>query len=130
MRDSEVTCGSVPHSTVGHFPQSVFLWNDLTEPVFDGVGLPGFKSRANAFLLALLFTPILSLTDFPFSSSILWVGIVGLMSSDHSVDSVIESSLSEIIGSKNFALINLSLNFCDTTIYDNKVFLENSVAAH
>ena len=41
----------------------------------------------------------------------------------------IESSLREIIGSKNFALINLSLNFCETTIYDNKVFLENLVAA-
>ena len=30
---------------------------------------------------------------------------------DHRVDTVIESSLWEIIGSKNFALINLSLNF-------------------
>ena len=38
------------------------------------------------------------------------------------IDSVIESSLLEIIGSKNFALINLSLNFFETTIYDNKVF--------
>ena len=45
----------------------------------------------------------------------------------HRVDSVIESSLREIIGSKNFALINLNLNFCETTIYD-KVFLENLVA--
>ena len=26
--------------------------NDLADPVFDGVGLAGFKSRANAFLLA------------------------------------------------------------------------------
>ena len=42
----------------------------------------------------------------------------------HGVDSVIESSLREIIGSKNFALSNLSLNFCETTTYD-KVFLEN-----
>ena len=33
-------------------PVSVSLWNDLSEPVFDGVGLAGFKSRANAFLLA------------------------------------------------------------------------------
>ena len=33
-----------------HF--SVSLWNDLSDPVFDGVGLAGFKSRANAFLLA------------------------------------------------------------------------------
>ena len=27
-------------------------WNDLVDPVFDGVGLAGFKSRSNAFLLA------------------------------------------------------------------------------
>ena len=31
---------------------SVSLWNDLGNPVFDGVGLAGFKSRANASLLA------------------------------------------------------------------------------
>ena len=31
---------------------SVSLWNVLADPVFDGVGLAGFKSRANAFLLA------------------------------------------------------------------------------
>ena len=33
-------------------PLSVRLWNDLADPVFDGVGLAGFKSRANAVLLA------------------------------------------------------------------------------
>ena len=33
-------------------PISVSLWNELADPVFDGVGLMGFKSRANAFLLA------------------------------------------------------------------------------
>ena len=33
-------------------PFSVSLWNDLANPVFDGVGLAGFKSRANAYLLA------------------------------------------------------------------------------
>ena len=44
------------------------------------------------------------------------------------VDSVLESSLREIIGSKNFTLFNLSLKFCETTIYDNKVFIENLVA--
>ena len=32
-------------------PLSVSLWNDLADPVFDGVGLAGFKSRANVFLL-------------------------------------------------------------------------------
>ena len=30
-------------------PLSVSLWNDLGDHVFDGVGLMGFKSRANAF---------------------------------------------------------------------------------
>ena len=33
-------------------PLSVSLWNDLSNPVLDGVGLEGFKCRANAFLLA------------------------------------------------------------------------------
>ena len=33
-------------------PLSVSLWNNLSDPVFDGVGLAGFKSRAYAFLLA------------------------------------------------------------------------------
>ena len=63
-------------------PLSVSLWNDLGYPVFDGVGLAGFKSYANAFLLALLLAPLLSPTVFPFSSFIQWVGIVGLGSSD------------------------------------------------
>ena len=31
-------------------PLSVSLWNDLSDPVFDSVGLVGLKSRANAFL--------------------------------------------------------------------------------
>ena len=33
-------------------PLSVSLWNNLSDLLFDGVGLAGFKSRANAFLLA------------------------------------------------------------------------------
>ena len=33
-------------------PFWVSLWNDLSDPVFDGVGLAGFKSRANASLFA------------------------------------------------------------------------------
>ena len=43
-----------PHSTAGLlFPShAVSLWNGLGDPVFDGVGLAGFKSKANAFLLA------------------------------------------------------------------------------
>ena len=63
-------------------PFSVSLWNNLSDPVFDGVGLAGFKSRANAFLLAQLLAHFLSPTVFPFSSFFLWVGVVGLGSSD------------------------------------------------
>ena len=63
-------------------PLSVSLWNDLGDPVFDGVGLTGFKSTTNAFLLAKLLPPFLSTAIFPFSSFILWVGIVGLGSSN------------------------------------------------
>ena len=33
-------------------PFSVSLWNNLADPVFDGVGLAGFKSNANALLSA------------------------------------------------------------------------------
>ena len=33
-------------------PLSVSLCNDLADPVFDGVGLQGFKSCTNAFLFA------------------------------------------------------------------------------
>ena len=33
-------------------PFSVSLWNDLANPVFDGVGQGGFKNRANASLSA------------------------------------------------------------------------------
>ena len=34
------------------FPLVVSIWNDLADPVFDCVGLSGFKSRAKAFSLA------------------------------------------------------------------------------
>ena len=53
---------------------SVSLLNGLSD---DGVGLAGFKSRANGFLFALLLAPFLSHPVFPFSSFILWVGILG-----------------------------------------------------
>ena len=45
---------AVPRSTAEHLfiPLSVSLLNDLADPVFDCVGLSGFKSRANAFFLA------------------------------------------------------------------------------
>ena len=61
-----VTCGAViaypctyapPRCRTSQYsrtfiPLSVSLWNDLRDPVFDSVGLVGFMSRANIFLLA------------------------------------------------------------------------------
>ena len=41
-----------PPRCITFIPLSVSLWNDLASPVFNGVGLAGFKSRVNAFLLA------------------------------------------------------------------------------
>ena len=61
-------------------PLLVSLLNDLGDPIFDGGGLAGLKSRANA-----IYWPSCLLhffTVFPFSSFILWVGIVELRSSD------------------------------------------------
>ena len=64
-------------------PLSVSLWNDLADSVFDGVGLAGFKSRANAFYCPKLLYPYYSLLlFFPFSSSCIKVGIAWLGSSD------------------------------------------------
>ena len=37
---------------ISFVPLSVSIWDDLNDPVFGSVGLTGFKSRANAFLLA------------------------------------------------------------------------------
>ena len=59
-------------------PLSVSLCNDLGDQLFYGVGLEGFKSRANAFLLASLLASFLPPTIFLFSSLIRWVGIAGL----------------------------------------------------
>ena len=36
-------------------PHSVSLWNDISDAMFDGVGLAGLKSRANSYLLENLF---------------------------------------------------------------------------
>ena len=44
-------CRTLQHSRT-FIPFLVSLWNYLANPVFDGVGLSGFKSRANASLLA------------------------------------------------------------------------------
>ena len=77
-RTSVHLCASSLQNLAG-LPQC--LRNGLGDQVFDGVGLAGFKIRANAFLLAKLLAPFLAPAVFPFSSFILWVGIVGLGSS-------------------------------------------------
>ena len=61
-------------------PLSVALWNDHNEPVFDDVGLVGFKSRANTLMLAksaFFFVSYYLLIFF-----LPWVGCVGYESSD------------------------------------------------
>ena len=60
---------------------SISLWNDLVDPVFDGVGLAGFKSRANAFLFPKVARSFFVFYCFHFLYS-LWVDIVGLGSAD------------------------------------------------
>ena len=62
-------------------PLSVSLCNDLSDPVFDGVGLAGFKSKANAFLLAQSALSFRLLYYFIFFF-LPWVGSVGLGSSN------------------------------------------------
>ena len=48
-------------------PLSVSLWKDLADPVFDGVGLVSFKSRANVFFIGLSCSILQqSSTIFPF----------------------------------------------------------------
>ena len=50
-------------------PLSASILNDLVDPVFDGVGLAGFKSRAMLFYWLKLLCPYYSLLlFFPFSS--------------------------------------------------------------
>ena len=68
-------CTSSQHRRT-FIPLSVSLWNDLSDPMFNGVGLAGFKSMANAFLLALLLAHFLCPAVFPFSCFIKWVGVV------------------------------------------------------
>ena len=45
---------------------TVSLWNDLADPLFDGVRLAGFKSKANAYLSAKAALSLLSSTIFRF----------------------------------------------------------------
>ena len=63
------------------FPSQESLWNDFGDPVFDRVGLASFKNSANGFSLTEAALPLFAFYCF-FSSFSLWVGAVGLGSSD------------------------------------------------
>ena len=66
-------------------PFSIPLWNALADPVFDGVGLAGFKGRANAFYWPKLLYPYYSRVYYfliSLISSIGWycgAGVFGLV---------------------------------------------------
>ena len=51
-RHSFAPLGCRSHYRITFVLLSLPLQNDLSDPVFDGVGLSGFKSGANAFLVA------------------------------------------------------------------------------
>ena len=53
-------------------PLSVSLWNDLADPVFDGVALAGFKSWANAVFICLI-SSIPTIVFYYFALSLLSV---------------------------------------------------------
>ena len=63
-------------------PLSVSLWNDLVDPVFDGVGLAGFKSMVQCLFVGLVALSFFVFNYFPFSSFPLEVGSVWLGYSD------------------------------------------------
>ena len=64
---------------------SVSLWNDLADPVFNGMGLAGFKSRASVFLLSKAALSLLlysTIYPFLFFRSVGWyceAGFFGLI---------------------------------------------------
>ena len=58
-------CRTSQHRKI-YNPLSVSLWNDLADPVFDGVGLAGFKSRVNAFYWPKLLHSFFSSSIFTF----------------------------------------------------------------
>ena len=63
-------------------PLSETLWNDLAYPVFDSLGLLGFKNMDNSFLFAVYCLFSVCLLLFSLSLFFLWVGIAGLGSSN------------------------------------------------
>ena len=64
---------AAPHCRTSQYrctfvPLSVSLWNDLDDPVFNGVGLEGFKSMDNVFFICQSCSiATIILLIFPFS---------------------------------------------------------------
>ena len=63
-------------------PHSISLCNDLSDPVFDGVGLAGFKTRAILFFLYV--SNFISLF-LPSAGWLCGVGVLGLIGCSHSL---------------------------------------------
>ena len=89
-----------------YIPLSAYVWNVFGDPVFDGVGLVGFKSRANVLLLTSAGLSLFFFTVLSFSIFLLTVGIVGLWSSDW--EDVNRSIL--ILHCQHFLMIIISIN--------------------
>ena len=51
---------------------SVSIWNDHGDPVFDGVGLAGFKTISSASLLTLAASSLLSLSLLSLYELVFW----------------------------------------------------------
>ena len=65
-------CSRAPQYRRTFIALSISLLNDLADPVFDGVGLAGFKSNANVFHRLKLLAPFLSLSLNSFCWLLLW----------------------------------------------------------
>ena len=65
------------HVPQDFMPLSVFLWNDLADPIFVGVLLAGFRRRANSFLLALAAHLLSVFNWFSHSLSCCWLVLWG-----------------------------------------------------
>ena len=82
---------SIPHCRTLQYLKifislSVSLWNYLADPAFDGVGLAGFKNRANIFLLSKAAKSIF--VFFYFALSLLSVYILVLLCWGSWIDSL------------------------------------------
>ena len=74
-------CGTSQYSR-NFITLSVALWNNFSDPVFDGVGTGGLREEGQFLFIGLAARSLFIAYLFPFSSFILLVGMVMLGSSD------------------------------------------------